>query len=245
MIPTDLTIAEAQQQMAAGTLSSEALVQACLARMHAATDLNIMITVDDEGALAAARAVDTARAAGQPLGPLAGIPLVIKDNIHAKGLPSTAGTPALKDFVPTEDAPVVQALRDAGAIVLGKTNMHELAFGATGYNAAFHVDGVVGVRNPYDPERIAGGSSSGSAAALGARMSLTALGTDTGVPGLGTLLDSRVAPVQDQNVHGVSPDIRRCRGRIHRRRREGGLPVRVWRDASPHQPDCCPPCLLS
>lgn len=180
MTSTDLTIAEAMRQMAAGRLSAERLVQACLQRMREGERLNTMITIDAEGALAAARQVDADRQAGRPLKPLSGIPLVIKDNIHARGLPSTAGTPGLKDFVPAEDAPVVHKLREAGAIVLGKTNMHELAFGATGYNAAFHVDGVVGVRNPYDPRRIAGGSSSGSAAALGARMSLTALGTDTG-----------------------------------------------------------------
>ena len=176
----DLTIADALVHLATGSLSSEALVKAYLERARARGDLNIFITLDEEGALEAARAVDAARRAGQPLGPLAGIPVVVKDNIHVAGLPSTAGTRALADFVPTEDAPVVRRLREAGAIILGKTNMHELAFGATGYNAAFHVPEVVGVRNPYDARRIAGGSSSGSAAALGARMAPAALGTDTG-----------------------------------------------------------------
>ncbi|WP_300443503.1 indoleacetamide hydrolase [Zoogloea sp.] len=180
-VPIDeLTIAAALRLLASGSLSSEALVKAYLERARARIDLNIFITLDEEGALAAARAVDAARQAGQPLGPLAGIPVVVKDNIHVAGLPSTAGTPALADFVPADDAPVVRRLREAGAILLGKTNMHELAFGATGYNAAFHVPEVVGVRNPYDSARIAGGSSSGSAAALGARMAPAALGTDTG-----------------------------------------------------------------
>lgn len=176
----NLTIAGALRAMADGSLSSEALVSAYIDRARARSGLNIFITLDEAGALAAARAVDTLRAAGQPLGPLAGIPVVVKDNIHVAGLPSTAGTPALADFVPAEDAPVVRRLREAGAVMLGKTNMHELAFGATGYNAAFHAPGTIGVRNPYDPARIAGGSSSGSAAALGARMAPAALGTDTG-----------------------------------------------------------------
>lgn len=175
-----LTLAEILRLLDSGRLSSEALVKAYIERARAHGELNIFITLDEEGALKAARAVDAARRAGQPLGPLAGIPVVVKDNIHVAGLPSTAGTPALAGFVPAEDAPVVRRLREAGAIMLGKTNMHELAFGATGYNAAYHVPGVVGVRNPYDSTRIAGGSSSGSAAALGARMAPAALGTDTG-----------------------------------------------------------------
>lgn len=176
----DLTISGAVASIAAGQTTCESLVRTYLERALARPELNIFITLDIDGSLAAARDVDRARTAGRPLRPLAGIPLVVKDNIHAAGLPATAGTPALAGFVPAEDAPTVQRLRDAGAIVLGKTNMHELAFGGTGYNHAFHSPATVGVRNPYDMSRIAGGSSSGSAAALGARMALAALGTDTG-----------------------------------------------------------------
>ena len=177
---TDLTIAEAMSAFLAGHLSSRALVEACLERAEAARELNVFVTLDADGALAAADAADAARRAGEPLGPLSGIPIVVKDNIHAAGMPATAGTPALADFVPAEDAPTLLRLREAGAIVLGKTHMHELAFGGTGYNPAFNSGELLGVRNPYDAGRIAGGSSSGSAVALGGRMALAALGTDTG-----------------------------------------------------------------
>lgn len=177
---TDFTIAEAATALRDGRLSSTQLVQACLERVEAGQSLNIFVTVDAKGALEAAKAADAARLAGESLRPLSGIPIVIKDNIHSAGLRCTAGSPAFADFVPVDDAPTVQRLRAAGAIILGKTNMHELAFGATGYNSAFNTGRGVGVRNPYDAERIAGGSSSGSAAALGARMALGALGTDTG-----------------------------------------------------------------
>lgn len=176
----DFTIDEAAAAFRDGRLSSLQLVQACLERVETGKSLNIFVTLDAEGALQAAKDADEARLAGDPLKPLSGIPIVIKDNIHSAGLRCTAGSPAFADFVPVDDAPTVQRLRAAGAIILGKTNMHELAFGATGYNSAFNTGSGVGVRNPYDAERIAGGSSSGSAAALGARMALGALGTDTG-----------------------------------------------------------------
>lgn len=166
------------REVCAGRVTSEALVTAALARARAAAPLNAFVTLDEAGALQAARAQDARR--GQTCGPLAGVPIVVKDNIHVAGLPATAGTPALKGFVPAADAPVVAKLRAAGAIVIGKTQMHELAFGISGYNPAFNTGPEPGVRNAYDRTRSAGGSSSGTGAALGARVVAGGLGTDTG-----------------------------------------------------------------
>jgi mandelamide amidase len=174
-----LTAHDAARDLCFGKYSSEALVSAVLARIKAKPELNAFITLDEAGALKAARAFDARKSRGdcQPLG---GVPVAIKDNIEVAGLPASAGTPALKAYVPVKDAPVVARLRAAGAIVIGKTNMHELAFGISGYNTAFRTGANEGVRNAYDAGRIAGGSSSGNGAALGSRMLAIALGTDTG-----------------------------------------------------------------
>jgi len=162
-----------------GQLSSERLVGAAIARAKSRADLNAFVTLDEKGALAAARRADVARASGG-CKPLSGVPIVVKDNIEVAGLPTTGGTPALKGYVAKADAPVVKVLRNAGAIVLGKTNMHELAFGISGYNPAYNTGPEPGVRNAYDATRSAGGSSSGTGAAIGARIVLAGLGTDTG-----------------------------------------------------------------
>lgn len=175
-----LTATEAAVMICNGSLSSVALTQAYIARAKARNDLNAFVTLDETGALSAARAADARRSAGQPCLPLQGVPLVVKDNIEAAGLPSTAGTPALKNYIPTADAPVLKKLRDAGAVILGKTNMHELAFGISGYNPAFNTSTNIGVRNAYDVSKMSGGSSAGSAVAIGSRMAPAALGTDTG-----------------------------------------------------------------
>jgi Asp-tRNA(Asn)/Glu-tRNA(Gln) amidotransferase A subunit family amidase len=179
--PTTLTAQESARAFCAGRISSERMVRASLDRIQGHRSLNAFIHVDEQGALAAARDADARRKDGKgACAALAGVPIVVKDNIHVRGLPLTAGTPALKAFVPREDAPVVASLRAAGAIILGKTHLHELAFGITGYNPSFRTSDVVGVRNAYDTARVAGGSSSGTAAALAARLAPAGLGTDTG-----------------------------------------------------------------
>jgi Asp-tRNA(Asn)/Glu-tRNA(Gln) amidotransferase A subunit family amidase len=177
---TTLTASEAAAAVCSGRVTSEALTRAYLARAKARTALNAFVTMDEAGALAAARQADARRTSGAPCLPLQGVPVVVKDNIEAAGLPSTAGNVALRTFVPKADAPVLQKLREAGAVVLGKTNMHELAFGISGFNANFNTGPQPGVRNAYDPAKMSGGSSSGTAVAIGARMAPAGLGTDTG-----------------------------------------------------------------
>ena len=173
------TLAEAAASVCKGSAKSEQLVAAAVERAKAASALNAIITLDESDATAAAQTIDKSARTSR-CRPLAGVPIVVKDNIQVAGLPSTAGTPALKGFVPKADAPVVKRLRDAGAIVIAKTNMHELAFGISGHNPAFQTGPEAGVRNAYDRTRAAGGSSSGTGAALGARVVAGGLGTDTG-----------------------------------------------------------------
>jgi indoleacetamide hydrolase len=160
--------------IAAGELTSEALVEELLARCARASALNAFISLAPERVRAAARDADQRRRHGGALGPLHGVPLAIKDNIDSADYPTTAGTPALAAHRPRHNAAVLQRLLDAGAIVLGKANLQELAYGPTSNNAAFGA-----VRNPYDPTRIPGGSSGGSASAVAARLAPAALGTDT------------------------------------------------------------------
>jgi len=177
---TQLSLTDAAILIREGLVKSADLTQAYIARADANPGLNAYITLDRDGALAAARRADAEVAARKALKPLHGVPLVVKDNTHVANLPNTAATPALRGFIPKENAPTVQKLVDAGAVILGKTNMHELAFGISGYNEAFFSGESIGTRNPYDRTRIAGGSSSGTGAAIGGRLAAGGLGSDTG-----------------------------------------------------------------
>jgi len=173
----ELTATQAVDAIRAGRLSASEYVATLLARAEALANLNALTVLDVEGALAAAHRIDALGAAERARLPLAGLPVVVKDNINTRGLATSAGTPALEGFVPARHAPSVQRLVDAGAIVLGKANMHELAFGITSTNLSPHAGPV---RNPYDPALIPGGSSGGTAAAIAARIVPAGLGTDTG-----------------------------------------------------------------
>jgi Asp-tRNA(Asn)/Glu-tRNA(Gln) amidotransferase A subunit family amidase len=175
-----LTTQRAAADICAGKLTSTALVSAAIARAKANPNLNAFITLDEAGAMKAAASFDAGRRKKGVCKAFGGVPIVIKDNIEVEGLPASAGTPALKGYVPKKDAPVAEKLRDAGAVIIGKTNMHELAFGISGYNTGFKTGAEPGIRNAYDPSKIAGGSSSGTAAAIGARIVTAGLGTDTG-----------------------------------------------------------------
>lgn len=171
---TELSARQAVGFMRAGELSAEAYADALLERCAEAAYLNAFITLEPQGVREAARAADTARAAGKTLGALHGLPIPIKDSVNTRDLPTTAGTPALRKFRPGDDAAIVERLKSAGALVLGKTNIHELSFGWTSDNQAFGA-----VRNPYDPMRIPGGSSGGTAAAVAARMAPLGVAEDT------------------------------------------------------------------
>ena len=173
----ELSSADALAAIRSGRLSAEAYVGTLAARAERLADLNALITLDKAGALAAARRVDALRASGAALPPLAGLAIVVKDNINTRDLPTTGGTPALRDVRPSANAPSLQKLIDAGAIVLGKSNLHELAFGITSTNLSPFANPV---RNPYDRTRMPGGSSGGTAAAIAARIVSSGLGTDTG-----------------------------------------------------------------
>src|SRR6185295_19853844 len=128
----------------------------------------------EQRSLQGAREIDRKRLSGERLGSLAGLPLLIKDNIAVAGTPNTAGTLTLREHVPEKNAPVVQRLLDEGALVFARANMHELAGGGTSSNPSFGA-----IANPYDRKRVPGGSSGGTAAALAARLAPTGLGSDT------------------------------------------------------------------
>src|SRR5436190_10327654 len=170
------TISEVTARVAAGQITSETLTEECLTKIaELDPTLNAFITVTMDEALAQARTADREIAAGRRIGPLHGIPISLKDLIDQKGVRTTAGSLVRKDHVADADAVVTKRLRDAGAVFVGKTNLHEFAFGTTSEDSGFGL-----VRNPHDPSRSPGGSSGGSAVAVATGMSLGTVGTDTG-----------------------------------------------------------------
>jgi indoleacetamide hydrolase len=173
MDPLELTLLEAATALRTRQLGHLEYVQALLAQTDRLNPLNAWISRDPERLIAQGKALDQTRPALQ--NPLAGIPIAIKDNIDTTDFPTSGGTRALLDARPKRNAPVVDVLLQAGALIAGKTNLHELALGGTNHNA---VTGAC--RNPWDTSRISGGSSGGSAVAVAARMVPAALGTDTG-----------------------------------------------------------------
>jgi mandelamide amidase len=165
--------AEIVQAIRDKKMTAVSVVQSAIDRAEKLKDLHTLIYLNKDAALAAARDVD----AGKITGPLAGLPIVVKDNINTKDMPTTGGTPALQNARPKNNAPSLQKLLDAGAIIIGKANMHELAFGITSTNLSPFAGPV---KNPYDTTRIPGGSSGGTAAAVAASIVTCGLGTDTG-----------------------------------------------------------------
>ena len=196
-----LSIAESAALIGKRKLSPVELTESCLQRIGSLdARLRAFITVTREDALAAAQQAATAIAGGNYKGPLHGIPIALKDLFDTAGVPTTAGSKIMAERVPTEDAEVTVRLKAAGAVLLGKLNMHEFAFGITGVNPHYG-----GTYNPWDTTRMSGGSSSGAGAALASAMTLGALGTDTG--------GSIRAPASLCGITGLKPTY----GRVSRR----------------------------
>lgn len=172
----ELTITELIDAFEAGEATAEAAVGDVLDAIDAGENLNAFISVRERDALLEqARAVDEARENGDDLGPLAGVPIAVKDNICVRDGKTTAASRMLEEFESPYDATVVEKLADAGAIIVGKTNLDEFAMGSSNENSHFGP-----ALNPHDPERVPGGSSGGSAVAVAAHQCVAALGSDTG-----------------------------------------------------------------
>ncbi len=176
MTMTTTSATELASALQKGEITSVECTTAFLDRIGSTNPtINAFLSVDRDGALAKAEAVDTARAQGKPLGPLAGLPVAVKDVLCTTDQKTTCASRMLKTYEPPYDADVVRRLREADAIILGKTNMDEFAMGGSNENSAYGL-----VRNPWDTDSAPGGSSGGSAAAVAADMAPLAIGSDTG-----------------------------------------------------------------
>ncbi len=170
------TTAELLKALELKEITAQDLTRASLDRIQAENDrIGAFLSIDEDGALAAAVEVDRKREAGEPLGPLAGIPVAIKDNINQKGRKTTCASKFMEDFVSPYNATVIERLQNADAILVGKTNLDEFAMGSSTEHSALMV-----TRNPVNTDYVPGGSSGGSAAAVAADMTPLSLGSDTG-----------------------------------------------------------------
>jgi len=171
-----LDAAELAERIHSREISSEQATRACFAQIDAVDgDVHAFLALDRDRALADARAIDARIAAGEPVGPLAGVPVAVKDLLCYEGLPTTAGSRILEGWCPPYSATVVHKLRQAGLVILGKTNLDEFAMGSSTETSAFGP-----THNPWDLDRIPGGSGGGSAAAVASFQTPLAIGTDTG-----------------------------------------------------------------
>jgi aspartyl-tRNA(Asn)/glutamyl-tRNA(Gln) amidotransferase subunit A len=176
MQPAELSAVDLVTAVRQGDLSAVHCTEAFLRRIESLDgSINAFLKVDREGALASAARIDERRRAGRPIGPLAGLPIAVKDALCTADLPTTCGSKMLQGFRPPYDADTVRRLREADAVIVGKTNMDEFAMGGSNENSAFGP-----VKNPWDLSRAPGGSSGGSAACVAADMAPVAIGSDTG-----------------------------------------------------------------
>jgi mandelamide amidase len=206
---TDLDAVTAVKAMSTGEISAESYARALVDRAMSLARLNAFRTLDAERVLESARDADRHRASGKPLGRLHGLPIPVKDSVNTRDYPTSNGTRALERFQPREDAAVLRPLRAEGAFVMGKTNIHELSRSYTCNNGAFGP-----ILNAYDPGRIPGGSSGGSAVAVAARMAPLAVAEDT--------LGSIRVPATLSGVVGFRPTFGRYSG-------EGVMPLTLDR----------------
>jgi aspartyl-tRNA(Asn)/glutamyl-tRNA(Gln) amidotransferase subunit A len=200
-----LTIEEFGRRLRARELTAEALTDACLRRIDEQDRrLNAFILVMSDEARRLARQADRDLAAGRDRGALHGVPVSVKDLVDIAGTPTTAASRVREGHVARHDAPVIAALREAGAVLIGKTNLHEFAFGTTNEESAFGP-----ARNPHDPSRSPGGSSGGSAASVAAGMALASVGTDTGgsirIPAAACGVVGLKPRYGELSTHGVVP----------------------------------------
>ena len=200
-----MTIEQFGRRLRARELTAVRVTEECLRKIEAENPrLNAFITVMGDEALRQAREADQELAAGNDRGPLHGVPISIKDLLDVRGVPTTAASRVREGHIAERDAPVIAHLRMAGAVFIGKTNLHEFAFGTTNEDSAFGP-----ARNPHDPSRSPGGSSGGSAVSVATNMALATIGTDTGgsirIPAAACGIVGLKASLGEVSIDGVVP----------------------------------------